>query len=108
MPGQAQADQRQEKGGVKGGASKGAGRSRIADERRTGSFLSIESDAEAGRTGFENVQVLKAFMNIDAAFDAQKLAWLAGIHLVFVISALMLSLSDRWGSDHGGGDSTTR
>jgi uncharacterized membrane protein YqhA len=46
--------------------------------------------------------VLKAFMNIDVAFDAQKMGWLVGVHLVFVVSALMLALSDRWGSDHGG------
>jgi len=47
------------------------------------------------------IQVLKAFMNIDVAFDAQKMGWLVGVHLVFVVSALMLALSDRWGSDHG-------
>jgi len=33
-------------------------------------------------------------MNIDTTFDAQKLAWLVGVHLVFVISAFMLALSD--------------
>jgi uncharacterized protein (TIGR00645 family) len=48
------------------------------------------------------IQVLKAFMNVDAVFDTQKLGWLVGVHLVFVISALMLALSDRWGGDHGG------
>ncbi len=31
------------------------------------------------------IQVLKAFMNIDATFDTQKLGWLAGIHVVFVL-----------------------
>jgi uncharacterized membrane protein YqhA len=47
--------------------------------------------------------VLKAFMNIDTVFDAQKMAWLVGVHLVFVVSAFMLALSDRWsGGDHGG------
>ena len=46
------------------------------------------------------IQVLKAFMNIDTVFDAQKLDWLVGVHLVFVISAAMLALSDRWGGDH--------
>ena len=39
-------------------------------------------------------------MNIDAAFDAQKLGWLVGVHLVFVVSPLVLALSDRWGGDH--------
>jgi uncharacterized membrane protein YqhA len=32
------------------------------------------------------------------------MGWLVGIHLVFVVSALMLALSDRWGSDHGNSD----
>jgi hypothetical protein len=39
-------------------------------------------------------------MNIDAVFDAQRLGWLVGVHLMFVISTLMLALSDRWGADH--------
>jgi uncharacterized membrane protein YqhA len=39
-------------------------------------------------------------MNLDSTFDAQKMGWLVGIHIVFVISALILALSDRWGSDH--------
>jgi uncharacterized membrane protein YqhA len=25
------------------------------------------------------------------------MSWLVGVHLVFVISALLLALSDRWG-----------
>jgi uncharacterized protein (TIGR00645 family) len=49
------------------------------------------------------IQVLKAFMNIDVVFDAQKMGWLVGVHLVFVLSTVMLALSDRWGGgDHGG------
>jgi len=48
------------------------------------------------------IQVLKAFMNIDAGFEPSKLAWLVGVHLVFVVSAFMLAMSDRWsGGDHG-------
>jgi uncharacterized protein (TIGR00645 family) len=39
------------------------------------------------------VQMLKAFMNIDTVFDAQKMGWLVGVHLVFVVSALLLALS---------------
>jgi uncharacterized membrane protein YqhA len=30
------------------------------------------------------------------------MGWLVAIHLVFVISTLMLALSDRWGGDHNG------
>jgi hypothetical protein len=40
-------------------------------------------------------------MNIDAAFDATRMAWLVAVLLVFVISTLLLALSDRWGADKG-------
>jgi uncharacterized protein (TIGR00645 family) len=45
------------------------------------------------------IQVLKAFMNIEHYPDTTKLGWLVGIHVVFVGSMLMLSLSDRIGAD---------
>ncbi|BAT59068.1 hypothetical protein GJW-30_1_01597 [Variibacter gotjawalensis] len=42
------------------------------------------------------IQVLKAFMNIDKyGGDNTKLGWLVGIHIVFVISMLVLAMSDR-------------
>jgi uncharacterized membrane protein YqhA len=43
-------------------------------------------------------------MNIDTVFDAQKLGWLVGVHLVFVVSAVMLALSDRWSGGEQGGE----
>ncbi|MGC2812312.1 MAG: TIGR00645 family protein [Bradyrhizobium sp.] len=49
------------------------------------------------------IQVLKAFMNIDAVFDPQKMAWSVGVLLVFIVSALLLALTDRWGAGHGSG-----
>src|SRR3981081_1939269 len=48
------------------------------------------------------VHMLKAVLTTDTAFDPTKMAWLVGVHLVFVFSAFMLALSDRWSSDHGG------
>ena len=63
-------------------------------------FAGLKQKLLASIVAISAIQVLKAFMNIDAVFDAQKLAWLVGVHLVFVISALVLALSDRWGSDH--------
>ncbi|TKW74762.1 MAG: TIGR00645 family protein, partial [Bradyrhizobium icense] len=49
------------------------------------------------------IQVLKAFMNLDTQFDPNRLAWLVGVHLLFVVSAFMLAISDRYsGGDHGG------
>ncbi len=64
-------------------------------------FAGLKQKLLASIVAISAIQVLKAFMNIDAAFDAQKLGWLVGVHLVFVVSALMLALSDRWGGDHG-------
>ena len=65
-------------------------------------FGGLKQKLLASIVAISAIQVLKAFMNIDVAFDAQKMGWLVGVHLVFVVSALMLALSDRWGSDHGG------
>jgi uncharacterized protein (TIGR00645 family) len=45
------------------------------------------------------IQVLKAFMNIDKYEDTTKLAWLVGIHIMFVVSLLVLSISDRLAED---------
>jgi uncharacterized protein (TIGR00645 family) len=63
-------------------------------------FAGLKQKLLASIVAISAIQVLKAFMNIDASFDAQKLGWLVGVHLVFVVSALVLALSDRWGSDH--------
>ncbi|HLL28652.1 MAG TPA: TIGR00645 family protein [Xanthobacteraceae bacterium] len=43
------------------------------------------------------IQVLKAFMNLDTHLDEKNLAWLVGIHLVFVLSGLLLALTDWLG-----------
>ena len=65
-------------------------------------FAGLKQKLLASIVAISAIQVLKAFMNIDAAFDVQKMSWLVAVHLVFVISALVLALSDRWGGDHGG------
>ena len=65
-------------------------------------FAGLKQKLLASIVAISAIQALKAFMNIDAAFDAQKMGWLVAIHLVFVISTLMLALSDRWGGDHNG------
>ena len=64
-------------------------------------FAGLKQKMLASIVAISAIQVLKAFMSIDTVFEPQKLAWLVGVHLVFVISALILALSDRWGSDHG-------
>jgi uncharacterized protein (TIGR00645 family) len=44
------------------------------------------------------IQVLKAFMNLDQpeAVNNTKLAWLVGIHVLFLGSLLAVVLADRW------------
>jgi uncharacterized protein (TIGR00645 family) len=64
-------------------------------------FAGLKQKLLASIVAISAIQVLKAFMNIDAVFEPQKMGWLVGVHLVFVVSALMLALSDRWGSDRG-------
>jgi uncharacterized protein (TIGR00645 family) len=44
------------------------------------------------------VEVLKAFMNIDQ-YDSMRLAWLVGIHMVFLASLLAVVIADRLGDD---------
>src|ERR1700738_5014274 len=61
-------------------------------------FAGLKQKLMASIVAISAIQVLKAFMNIDAAFDAQKMGWLVAVHLVFVVSTLVLALSDRWGA----------
>jgi uncharacterized protein (TIGR00645 family) len=65
-------------------------------------FGGLKQKLLASIVAISAIQVLKAFMNLDTVFEPQKLAWLIGVHLVFVVSAFMLACSDRWSSDHGG------
>jgi len=60
-------------------------------------FAGLKQKLLASIVAISTIQVLKAFMNIDAAFDATKMTWLVAVLLVFVISTLLLALSDRWG-----------
>lgn len=69
-------------------------------------FAGLKQKLLASIVAISAIQVLKAFMNIDATFDAQKLGWLAGIHLVFVVSTLLIVWSDRLG-DHGASGKAT-
>jgi len=48
------------------------------------------------------IQVLKAFMNVKNIAD-RELAWLVGIHVVFVLSGLIMALTDRASPSHGPG-----
>ncbi|MFC0240586.1 TIGR00645 family protein [Rhodopseudomonas telluris] len=63
-------------------------------------FAGLKQKLLASIVAISAIQVLKAFMNLDSGYDTTKLAWLVGIHLVFVVSTLIMALSDRWGG-HG-------
>jgi uncharacterized protein (TIGR00645 family) len=41
------------------------------------------------------IQVLKAFMNVGKVSD-RELLWLVGIHMMFVVSGLLMALTDKW------------
>jgi uncharacterized protein (TIGR00645 family) len=45
------------------------------------------------------IQVLKAFMNLKSISD-RELMWYVGIHMVFVVSGLLMALSDKWSEGH--------
>ena len=66
-------------------------------------FGGLKQKLLASIVAISAIQVLKAFMNIDTVFEPSRLAWLVGVHLVFVVSSFMLAMSDRWsGGEHGG------
>ncbi len=58
-------------------------------------FAGIKQKLLASIVAISAIQVLKAFMNLDTSAETTKLAWLVGIHLVFVVSTLLLAWSDR-------------
>src|ERR1700751_1534262 len=64
-------------------------------------FAGLKQKLLASIVAISAIQVLKAFMNLDSTFDAQKMGWLVGIHLLFVVSTLILALSDRWAGEKG-------
>jgi uncharacterized protein (TIGR00645 family) len=63
-------------------------------------FAGLKQKLLASIVAISAIHVLEAFLNIDHAFDATRMTWLVAVHLVFVISALLLAISDRWSSDH--------
>ncbi len=67
-------------------------------------FAGLKQKMLASIVAISAIHVLEAFLNIDNAFDATKMTWLVGVHLVFVISALLLALSDRWGAEKANGE----
>lgn len=58
-------------------------------------YASLKQKLLASIVAISAIQVLKAFMNIDTTVNHSKLAWLVGIHLLFVVSTVLLAWSDR-------------
>jgi uncharacterized protein (TIGR00645 family) len=67
-------------------------------------FAGLKQKLLASIVAISAIHVLEAFLNIDKEFDATKMTWLVGVHLVFVISALLLALSDRLGAERANGE----
>ena len=61
-------------------------------------FAGLKQKLLASIVAISAIQVLKAFMNIDST-EPYKLGWLAGVHMVFVLSTLLIAWSDRM-TDH--------
>ena len=68
-------------------------------------FSGLKQKLMASIVAISAIQVLKAFMNINDLSNQSILGWLVGIHLVFVVSALLLAwtdaISDRSKSKEG-------
>ncbi len=58
-------------------------------------FGALKQKLLASIVAISAIQVLKAFMNLDASFSPERLGWLVGIHLAFVVSTLVLAFADR-------------
>lgn len=63
-------------------------------------FAGLKQKLMGSIVAISAVQLLKAFMTLGPTSDWMQLSWLAGIHIVFVVSALMLALTDRISGDH--------
>jgi len=58
-------------------------------------FAGLKQKLFASIVAISAIQVLKAFMNLDKMQNDRTLAWLVGIHLMFVVSGLLLAWTDR-------------
>src|ERR1700757_1072473 len=67
-------------------------------------FAGLKQKLLASIVAISAIHVLEAFLNIDAAFDATRMTWLVAVHLVFVISAVLLALSDKLTAEKANGE----
>jgi len=59
-------------------------------------FSELKLKLMASIVAISAIKLLEGFMDVDHTSD-RELYWLAGIHLTFVVSALLLALADRFG-----------
>jgi uncharacterized protein (TIGR00645 family) len=64
-------------------------------------FSALKQKLLASIVAISAIQVLKAFLNIDASFSPERLGWLVGIHVVFVVSTVLLAFADRISDGNG-------
>ena len=64
-------------------------------------FGGLKQKLLASIVAISAIQVLKAFLNIDASFSPERLGWLVGIHVVFVVSTVLLAFADRISDGNG-------
>jgi uncharacterized protein (TIGR00645 family) len=57
-------------------------------------FTELKLKLMASIVAISAIKLLEAFMNVDHESDHQ-LYWLAGLHLTFVVSTVILAISDR-------------
>jgi uncharacterized protein (TIGR00645 family) len=63
-------------------------------------FTALKLKLLSSIVAISGVQLLKLFMDLSKATD-REIIWSVVIHVVFVISSLLLALSDRFSNDHG-------
>ncbi|WP_099558915.1 TIGR00645 family protein [Hartmannibacter diazotrophicus] len=63
-------------------------------------FAGLKQKLMGSIVAISAIQVLKAFMNLQPGSDWTQLGWLVGIHMVFVVSAVLLAVTDRISGDH--------
>ena len=62
-------------------------------------FAGLKLKLMSSLVAISAVRLLEAFMNLEHESKTD-LAWYVGIHLTFVVSSLVLALTERFSSEH--------
>ena len=66
-------------------------------------FSELKLKLMASIVAITAIKLLEGYMNVDSVSD-RDLAWQTGVHIAFVVTALLLALADRVGGDKRGGE----